>query len=65
MHGVLVGGIFGMAFISFMGAWRSVVNWRNSADRPSKIRLALQVVGQVGIGLTAVAFGLWFLWFGE
>jgi hypothetical protein len=65
MHGILVGGIFGMAFISFMGAWRSVRNWRSSKRRPGKTLLVIQVTGQVGIGLTAVLFGLWFLWFGE
>lgn len=65
MDGVIVGGIFGMSFVAFMGAWRSVYNWRTSKDRPSRLRLYLQVVGQVGIALTALAFGIWFLIFGS
>lgn len=65
MHGVIVGGIFGMSFVAFMGAWRSLHNWRSSKDRPSRLRLYLQLVGQLGIGVTALAFGIWFLIFGS
>lgn len=65
MHGLLVGAMFGMGFVAFMGAWRSVENWRGSRRRPGKLRLAVQVGLQVALGLAAVTAGLWFLWFGE
>jgi heme/copper-type cytochrome/quinol oxidase subunit 3 len=63
MHGVLVGAIFGMGFIAFTGAWRSVQNWRSSKQRPSKVLLGIQVGLQVLIGVACVLFGLWFLLF--
>lgn len=65
MHGVLVGAVFGMAVIAFVGAWRSVRNWRNSARRPARWVLGLQVGLQVMIGVVCVLFGLWFLIVGE
>lgn len=65
MHGLLVGAIFGMAAVAFMGAWRSVRNWRSSARRPARALLVVQVGLQVLLGLLCVLFGLWFLWFGE
>jgi formate hydrogenlyase subunit 3/multisubunit Na+/H+ antiporter MnhD subunit len=61
MHGVLVGAVFGMAVIAFMGAWRSLRNWRNSARRPARWVVGLQVALQVALGAVCVAFGLWFL----
>lgn len=65
MHGLLVGAIFGMAFIAFMGAWRSVQNWRGSRQRPNRVLMFIQVGLQVALGIAAVVFGIWFFWFGE
>lgn len=64
MHGVLVGAVFGMAVIAFVGGWRSLRNWRNSVRRPARWVVGLQVALQVALGVVCVAFGLWFLWFG-
>lgn len=63
MHGILVGAVFGMALIAFVGARRSVQYWRNSKRRPPVWVLYLQVGAQGLIGLTALVFGIWFLLF--
>ncbi len=65
MHGVLTGAILGMAMIAFMGAYRSVANWRGSKRRPAKWAITIQVGLQVFLGLCCLVFGLWFLLFGE
>lgn len=64
MHGVLVGAILGMAVVAFMGAWRTVRNWRQSKARPARWVMALQVGLQVLLGLVCVVVGLWYFWFG-
>lgn len=65
MHGVLTGAILGMAMIAFMGAYRSVANWRGSKRRPAKWAITIQVGLQVFLGLCCLVFGLWLLLFGE
>ncbi len=65
MHGLLVGGVFGMAAVAFMGAFRSVRNWQTSSRRPARAVMLVQVTLQVVLGLACVVFGLWFLLFGE
>lgn len=65
MHGLLVGGVLGMAAVAFMGAFRSVRNWQTSARRPARAVMIVQVALQVMLGLACVVFGLWFLLFGE
>jgi len=64
MHGVLVGAVFGMAFIAFLGAWRSVRNWRMSKRRPGPVLVSIQVGLQVLVGVVCVLFGLYFLFVG-
>jgi hypothetical protein len=63
MHGVLVGAVFGMAVLAFIGAWRSVQFWRGSKRRPHRWVLYIQVGAQVLLGLAALVFGIWFLLF--
>ncbi|MBK8206722.1 MAG: hypothetical protein IPK87_07975 [Planctomycetes bacterium] len=65
MHGLLVGGVLGMAAVAFMGAFRSGRNWQTSARRPARAVMIVQVALQVMLGLACVVFGLWFLLFGE
>jgi hypothetical protein len=64
MHGVMVGAVFGMAFIAFAGARRSVRNWQTSRRRPGKALLYIQVGLQVAIGFICLIVGLYFLLFG-
>ncbi len=64
MHGVLVGAVLGMGVIAFVGAARTVRNWRGSAVRPALWVLVLQVGLQVILGLGCLLFGTWFLLFG-
>lgn len=64
MHGLLVGAVFGMAAVAFMGAWRSVRNWRTSKMRPARWVMVLQVALQALMGATCVVVGIWFAWFG-
>jgi hypothetical protein len=65
MHGILTGAVFGMTLIAFVGAWRSIQNWRGSKRRPPLWVLCIQVGAQVALGATALAFGIWFLVEGE
>jgi hypothetical protein len=61
MHGVIVGAILGIAFIAFVGAGRSVRNWKASKKRPPVWLLGLQVGLQVALGIVAAAFALYFM----
>jgi predicted transporter len=61
MYGILVGAVFGMAFIAFMGAWRSLRNWQTSRRRPGKVLLGVQVGLQALMGLVCLLVGLYFL----
>jgi hypothetical protein len=63
MQGLLTGAVFGMAFLAFVGAYRSVQYWRGSKRRPHKWVLYTQVGAQVVLGLAALVFGIWFLLF--
>jgi hypothetical protein len=65
MHGLVSGAILGVAAIAFMGAYRSVSNWNNSAKRPPGWVLAIQVGLQVALGITAAIFALFVMFVGE
>jgi hypothetical protein len=61
MHGVIVGAILGVAFMGFMGAYRSVRNWSNSKRRPPVWVLAVQVGLQAALGLVALIYAIYFM----
>lgn len=65
MHGMVLGAILGVAAIAFMGAYRSIDNWKNTRRRPPVWVLGLQVGLQVLLGLISLIFGLWIMLFGE
>ncbi|MCZ7607253.1 MAG: hypothetical protein M5U25_14525 [Planctomycetota bacterium] len=65
MHGLVVGAILGVAAIAFIGAWRSINNWKTSSRRPPAWVLVIQVGLQIALGVTAAVFAIYFMLFGE
>jgi len=59
--GILIGAVFGMAVIAFLGAWRSVLTWRRSTSRPAVMVVWIQAGFQVVIGLACIIVGIWLL----
>jgi phosphate/sulfate permease len=65
MHGLVVGAILGVGAIAFVGAYRSVNNWKTSSRRPPAWVIAIQVGLQIALGITAAMFAIYFMLFGE
>ena len=61
MHGLIVGAILGVAFMGFMGAYRSVRNWKATKRRPPVWVLAIQVGLQAALGLVSLTYAIYFM----
>ncbi|MCB9893186.1 MAG: hypothetical protein H6839_01905 [Planctomycetes bacterium] len=65
MHGLIVGAILGVAFMGFMGAYRSVRTWKSVKRRPPVWVLGIQVGLQVALGVVALVYAIYFMIGGE
>ena len=61
MDGIIIGAILGVAFMAFLGAARSVRNWKSTTRRPPAWVLGIQVGLQVVLGIVALIFAIYFL----